>query len=323
MSVPVSESTSRVLLTGASGMIGSTLAASLRAHGAAPVEVRRPGLSGAMARSQAGPGNLLWNPDLDQPFTDPSALEGLDAAVHLSGANLSSQRWTSAFKQEIVNSRTRTTAALARTLAGLEKPPRVLISASATGIYGDRGEEVLDESAPPGTGFLPETCEAWEAATSALALRRPSAGVPVRVVHLRIGVVLAAHGGALRKMLPLFRLGLGGRLGSGKQWMSWVTLPDVLAAIRHLLDSPDAAGPYNCVAPNPVTNAQFTEALAATLQRPALFPAPAFALRIALGEMADAALLPSCRAVPRRLLASGFRFAHPEIRTALPAILAR
>ena len=297
----------RVLLTGASGLIGTALQSALHAAGATPLVASR--------NSASGLGSIVWQPESSAPFPDAAALEGLDAAIHLSGANVSTHRWTRAYKQEIVSSRTVTTGALARALEGLRQPPRVLISASAIGIYGDRGDKVLDESAPPGAGFLAETCVAWEAAT-APATR-------LRVVHLRLGVVLAPVGGALAKMLPLFRLGLGGRLGNGRAWMSWITLPDVVSTVLHLLASPDAAGPYNCVAPAPVTNAEFTHALAAAVHRPAILPAPGFALRVAFGQMADEALLASCRAVPARLLASGFSFAQPQVSPALASLLQR
>ena len=295
----------RILLTGASGMIGTALVARLRMLGAETIQVAR----------QAGRAQMRWNPDQPEPFDDPAQLEGLDAAIHLSGSNLASRRWTPAFKQEIVQSRTVTTSALCRALARLSRPPGVLISASATGIYGDRGDEILDESSAAGTGFLAETCLQWEGATA----QAEQAGI--RVIHLRTGVVLAPEGGALAKLLPLFRLGLGGRLGSGSEWMSWITLADLVNAIIHALITPAIAGACNGVAPGPVTNADFTRALASVFHRPAVLPVPAFALRLAVGEMADAALLASCRAVPARLLASGFRFAHPEISEALQALL--
>ena len=297
----------RVLLTGASGLIGTALVARLQAMAAETLQV---------TRNTTGQSNQLrWRPGHAKPFDDPRQLEGIHAAVHLSGANLASRRWTPAFKQEIVQSRTLTTAAIARALARLDRPPSVLISASATGIYGDRADEVLDENSSPGLGFLPETCLQWEKATE------PAEQVGIRVVHLRFGVVLTPDGGALAKLLPLFRLGLGGRIGSGREWMSWITLADVVSAVVHCLMTPTIAYACNCVAPEPVTNIDFTGALARALHRPALLPVPAFALRLAAGEMADAALLASCRAVPARLLATGFRFAQPDIAGALEALL--
>jgi uncharacterized protein (TIGR01777 family) len=293
-------------------MIGTALLRALRAAGAETLPASR---SDQPASRSDQPASLRWRPEADHPFADLAPLENLDAAIHLSGANLAARRWTPAYKKEIVSSRTVTTSALARVLASLQAPPPVLLSASATGIYGDRGDEVLDEDSLPGTGFLPDTCQAWEAAT--VACRQAG----IRVAHLRFGVVLDPAGGALAKMLPLFRGGLGGRLGSGREWMSWITLPDLVAAVLHLLTAPTATGAFNFVAPEPVTNAQFTRALGAALHRPTLFPAPAFALRLAFGEMADAALLASCRALPRRLPATGFAFAHPQIDAALQALL--
>ena len=212
-------------------------------------------------------------------------------------------------------SRVETTRALAETLAGLAQPPATLVVASATGVYGDRGDEWLDESSAPGSGFLAELCREWEAAA------RPAAEAGIRVLHTRFGVVLGAGAGALAKMLPLFRLGLGGRLGSGRQWMSWVSLADVVEAILFVLDTANLAGAVNVTAPQPVTNAAFTKALAQAVHRPAMIPAPAFALRIALGEMADEALLASARVAPARLLAAGFQFQHATIEEALAAAL--
>jgi len=225
---------------------------------------------------------------------------------------VAAHRWTAAYKKEIVESRVRTTQALARLLSQLKHPPRAFLCASATGIYGNRGEELLTESSPAGTGFLAETCVAWEAATL------PATGI--RVAPVRFGVVLSPDGGALAKMLPLFRIGAGGRLGSGKQWMSWISLPDLISAIFHLLRA-EINGPINFVAPTPVTNAEFTHTLAAALHRPAIVPAPAFALRLALGEMADEALLASQRVLPEKLIQSGFRFEHPDLAAAFAVLL--
>ncbi|MGB7549276.1 MAG: TIGR01777 family oxidoreductase, partial [Terracidiphilus sp.] len=208
------------------------------------------------------------------------------------------------------------TRALTTLLAGLRRPPRALLVASAVGIYGDRGNELLDESSAPGTGFLADLCRQWEAAAE------PAVEAGIRVVHLRFGVVLGPGSGALAQMLPLFRLGLGGALGSGRQWMSWISLADAIAAILFALETPALAGPVNLTAPHPVTNAEFTRALARQLRRPAFLPAPAFALRLALGQMADEALLASTRAVPGRLMEAGFRFAHPTVSEALAAALA-
>jgi uncharacterized protein (TIGR01777 family) len=242
-------------------------------------------------------------------------LEGLDAVIHLSGANLAASRWTAGYRREIVSSRVDSALALAGALAALPRPPRTFLAASAIGFYGDRGDERLDENSPSGRGFLAEMCRAWEAACLAAA----DAGI--RVVHLRFGVALAAHDGALAKMLPLFRLGLGGRLGPGKQWMSWIALDDLIAAVLFLLDSSDVTGPVNLTSPHPVTNAEFTRVLGRVLHRPAVLPAPAFALRLMLGPMADEALMLSTRVVPAKLLDAGFRFAHPEIEGALRAVM--
>ena len=242
-------------------------------------------------------------------------LEGLAGAIHLSGANVAAHRWTEPYRREIAASRVDSTRALAKALAGLREPPRVLLAASATGIYGDRGEELLTEDSEPGTGFLAEVCRAWEAAAE------PAVAAGIRVVHLRFGVVLNGGSGALGKMAPLFRLGLGGRLGSGRQWMSWIGLDDVVAAVRFLLRSAEVAGAVNLTAPDPVTNAQFTRALGRQLHRPALLPAPAFALRLALGPMADEAMLASARVMPKRLMEAGFQFAQATIEDALATAL--
>jgi uncharacterized protein (TIGR01777 family) len=259
-------------------------------------------------------GEIGWNPARFPPIASPDALEGISAAIHLSGANVAGHRWTEAYKREMMGSRVDSTRALAALLASLRRPPQVLLVASAVGIYGDRGDEVLDESSTPGSGFLASLCEQWEVAA------QPARDAGIRVVHLRSGVVLG-RGGALARMLPIFRLGLGGPLGSGKQWMSWISLDDWVAAILFALDTPDLAGAVNLTAPNPVTNGEFTRALARQLHRPAIFPAPAFALRVALGQMADEALLASARVLPARLTAAAFRFTHPTIQQALAAAL--
>jgi uncharacterized protein (TIGR01777 family) len=294
------------LLTGASGMLGAAVRNALTARGAEVLQLVRgdPG--------QAG--QLKWNPSAAQPLADPSALEGLSAAIHFSGANVAAHRWTPAYKREIWTSRVDSTRVLSTMLAGLSEPPKTLLVASATGIYGDRRDEILDERSSPGGGFLAELCQAWEKAA------QPAVKAGVRVVHLRFGVVLCTSG-ALAKMLPVFRLGLGGRIGSGVQWMSWISVADAVQAILFAIDTAAIAGPLNITAPEPVTNADFTRALAAAVHRPAFVPAPAFALRIALGEMADEALLSSQRAVPAKLTNAGFRFAHPTVSEALRAAL--
>ncbi len=258
---------------------------------------------------------LTWNPGTNPAVADTALLEGFSAAVHLSGASLAARRWTAAYRRELTASRVDSTRALATLLAGLRRPPRVMLVASAVGIYGDRGDELLDEASTPGKGFLAGVCAQWEAAA------RPAVEAGIRVVHLRFGVVLGPGRGALAQMLPVFWLGLGGKLGSGRQWMSWISLADAIDAIVFALQTPELAGPVNLTAPAPVTNAEFTRALARQLRRPAILPAPAFALRLAFGEMADEVLLASVRAVPTKLLAAGFRFAHAGLGEALAAAI--
>ncbi|MDE3186553.1 MAG: TIGR01777 family oxidoreductase [Acidobacteriota bacterium] len=303
----MSETSSRVVLSGASGLLGGSLRRALEALGIPTLQLVR----GATAAQ----GQLEWNPAVEPAVADTAALEGCAAAVHLSGANVAGHRWTAAYRQEMTTSRVDSTRALASLLAGLRKPPNTLLVASAVGIYGDRDDELLDETSPPGKGFLADLCHEWEAAA------QPAVEAGIRVAHLRFGVVLGPGPGALARMLPLFRLGLGGRLGNGRQWMSWISLEDAMRAVLFALETPALAGPVNLTAPRPVTNAEFTGALARQLQRPAFLPAPAFALRLALGQMADEALLASTRAVPSRLLAAGFRFAHPTVDKALAAAL--
>jgi uncharacterized protein len=297
------EARGRILLSGASGMVGSGLRAELDSRQARVTQLVR--------RVPQTAGELQWNPAAAIPIADSGPIEGLAAAIHLSGANLSARRWTSAYRREMGASRVDSTRALATLLAGLRRPPRALLVASAIGIYGDRGEEVLDESSAPGAGILADLCRAWEAASA------PALAAGIRVVHLRFGVVLAPGAGALAMMLPIFRLGFGGRLGSGKQWMSWISLSDVVAAVLFLLELPSLRGAVNLTSPKPLTNAIFTRSLAGLLHRPALLPVPAFALRLALGPMANEALLSSARVLPRKLLDAGYRFAQPSIEDAL------
>jgi len=267
-------------------------------------------------RTPAQPGEMQWNPTAASQVPQFERLAGLTAAIHLSGANVAAHRWTPKWKQQIRSSRVDSTRALARTLAALSNPPHTLLVASATGIYGDRADEILEESSPPGHGFLAEVCQEWEAAA------QPAADAGIRVVHLRLGVVIGRGAGALAKLVPLFRLGLGGRLGSGRQWMSWISLTDAVAAMLFALDSANLSGPVNLTAPHPVTNAEFTRALAKALHRPAFVPAPAFALRLAMGEMADEALLASARVLPVKLTSAHFPFTHPTIDQAIAAAMA-
>ncbi len=290
----------KVALSGASGLIGSALARSLEdaGHRCQPL-VRRP---------PSTPGELEWRPE--HGLSDPSAASGLDALIHLAGENVAGGRWTAARQRRIRVSRGRATRRLVRSLSRLQTPPRVFVCASAVGYYGDRGDELLDEDSPAGNGFLASVCREWEAAA------RTAAAVCERVVMLRFGVVLSARGGALARMLPPFRLGLGGRLGPGTQYVPWIHIGDAVSAIRHVL-AHDIGGPVVLASPEPATNAALTRAIAAALGRPALLPAPAFALRLAFGEMANETLLASTRVVPRVLDGTRFRFRCPTLGEAL------
>ncbi|MEK6696365.1 MAG: TIGR01777 family oxidoreductase [Candidatus Deferrimicrobiota bacterium] len=298
----------RVVVSGSTGLVGSEVVASLSAAGHEAVRlVRRVPAPGEKA--------VRWDPEKGE--VDAAGLEGLDAVVHLAGENIASGRWNTARKAAIRDSRVNGTRLLCNALAGLARPPKTLVCASAIGYYGDRGADVLTEESPPGAGFLPEVCMEWEAAAEA-AMRKG-----VRVVALRIGVVLSPKGGALSRMLPLFRAGLGGVIGNGRQYVSWVALDDLVGIVLHALQSGELRGPVNAVAPAPVTNRDFTETLGKVLSRPSLLPVPAFALRLAMGEMADALLLASARVVPRRLEETGYRFRFPELGGALRHLLAR
>jgi hypothetical protein len=298
----------QIAITGATGLIGTSLGRALRAEGHEVVPVvRRPVADGERA--------VRWDPAAGT--IDAAALEGIDAVVHLAGAGIGDHRWTEDYRREILDSRVRGTELLAGALAGLERRPSVLVSGSAIGFYGDTGDNVVDESATAGDGFLADVCVLWEGATT------PAAEAGIRVAMLRTGIVLDRTGGALRKMLPLFRVGAGGRMGSGRQWWSWITIDDEVAAIRWLLDH-EVAGPVNAVAPAPVTNRDFTVALAHAMHRPAIFPVPAFGPRLLLGrELADALLFTSQRILPTVLTESGFSFSHPTIDDALAAVLTR
>jgi uncharacterized protein (TIGR01777 family) len=301
-------SADQVLLTGSSGLIGTSLVRNLRRNRISTITLsRRP--------SPGASGTEIWDPYAASPIS-LKALEGTTAAVHLSGANLAGHRWTSAYKCEIRDSRITPTRALATMLAALQPKPAVLVSASAIGIYGDQGDEILTEASSSASGFLPELCLEWERAT------QPAADAGIRVVHLRFGVVLTPEGGALAKILPIFRAGLGGELGSGRQWISWIALPDAIRVIEFALQTASLSGPINLVAPNPVTNSDFTRALGHALHRPAVLRVPAFALRWAIGQMAQDTILGSQRVLPARLSAAGFNFEYPEIEAALEAVLA-
>lgn len=297
-----------ILLSGASGMLGKAIALKLESQGNRVLRLVR--------RRAESESELSWDP-AGAGITEPEKLEGLTAAVHLSGANVASRRWTAAFKREMVESRIQSTRVLSEALAGLKQPPKVLATASAVGFYGDRGNEVLDEDSPAGDGYFPELCAAWENAA------RPAAEAGIRVVHPRFGMAIGRDGGAMKRLVPLFRLGLGGRLGSGRQWMSWVAEEDAASAVVFMLENAALSGAVNVVSPEPVTNAAFTEELGRAVHRPAILPAPAFALRLAFGAMADEALLASQRVLPRRLTQAGFTFAYPTLPQALAAVLAK
>jgi uncharacterized protein (TIGR01777 family) len=300
----------KILISGASGLIGTSL---IRASGANQISLTRL-VRKSRPESQQ---EICWSPQFSPAMADAAQLEGFDAVIHLSGANIGAHRWTAAYKREIVESRVQSTHALAQLLAGLKNPPRAFLCASATGIYGNRGDEILTESSAPGSGFLAETCVQWEAAA------QPAKDAGIRVVHLRFGAGLSLEGGALAKLLPIFRMGLGGKLGSGKQWMSWMSLPDVVSAIFHIIQEAQLSGPVNMVSPILVTNAEFTRTLANVLHRPAIFTVPAFALRIVVGEMADEAVLASTRVLPARLAETGFHFQHARLALALETLLAK
>jgi hypothetical protein len=297
----------RILLSGASGMLGMALREAFATRDAGVLQLVR--------NDPVTADQLRWSPMASPAIANSGPLERLTAAIHLSGVNLAAHRWTPAYKREIWLSRVESTRALAVTLGGLRQPPKALLVASATGFYGNRGDELLDETSEPGSGFLADLCREWEAAA------RSAAEAGIRVVNLRFGVVLAAEGGALARMVPLFRLGLGGRLGSGRQWMSWISLRDAVAAILFAVETPALAGAVNLTAPQPVTNADFTHTLARAVRRPAVLHAPAIALRVLLGEMAREALLASQRVVPAKLTSAGFRFSHPTVDEAVAAAL--
>ena len=295
----------RILISGASGLIGSALRTALVADGHSTAALVR--------RAPAGD-QVQWNPAAP---LDPSPLEHFDAIVHLAGKNIAG-RWTDAFKRQVRESRVQGTRTLATSAAESFRQsgrPRVFVAASAIGYYGNRGDEELTEASSRGTGFLADVCRQWEDAAE------PAVSADVRVVHLRIGVVLTKDGGALRAMLPAFRFGLGGPVGDGRQYMSWVTLGDVVGAFRFALTNDKLNGPANVVAPQPVRNREFARALAAALHRPAVFPLPAFVVKALFGEMGESLLLASARVKPAQLQATGFHFTHPDLTEALRATL--
>ncbi|MCW2879265.1 MAG: hypothetical protein JWQ95_3365 [Sphaerisporangium sp.] len=307
-----------VVVTGSSGLLGSALVRALRDEGRPVVRLVR--------RTPEGPDEAFWDPRAG--VLDPSVLEGAEAVVHLAGAGIADRRWTDDYRRELVDSRVDGTRTLATTIAGLERKPGVLLSGSAIGVYGDTGQHPVEESWEPpvrprgqsGTPahgqWLADLVLAWEAETA------PAEEAGVRVVRLRTGHVLTSEGGFLGKMLPVFRLGLGAPLGSGRQYTSWISMPDWLGAVAHILREPEVSGPVNLTAPTPVTNAEFTKALGHALRRPTMpISVPGFALRAALGDLADEGVLIGQRVLPRRLLEMGYRFRHPRLDDALAAIL--
>lgn len=296
----------KVLITGSSGLIGSALIESLAADGH---EVIR------LPRKSSGEDSLGWDPE--NGVIDLAGAGDITAVVHLAGDNIAQGRWNDRKKGRILDSRVRGTKLLAECVVGLDHKPRIIVSASAVGIYGDRGAELVDESSEPGNGFLADVCKQWEGAMAAAV----DAGI--RVANVRFGVVLSAAGGALKKMLLPFRMGLGGVVGSGKQYMSWVSIDDVVGMIQFVIANDSVRGPVNLVSPNAVSNHEFTKTLGRVLHRPTILPMPACAARIAFGEMANELLLASTRVVPKKLMDSGYKFRHAELREALEHLLKR
>jgi len=298
----------KVLVSGSTGLIGSALVRDLADEGHIVTRLVR-------SSSKAGEDEVLWNPE--KGTVDCDGLTGHDAVVHLAGENIAGSSWTPKRKALIRDSRVGGTGLLCETLSRLTRPPGTLVCVSAVGYYGDRGKELLREDSPPGEGFLSEVCREWEEATGGAARKG------IRVVNLRIGMVLSAEGGALAKMLPVFRAGAGGRIGSGEQYVSWIALPDLVGVIRYALATDSMEGPVNAVAPHPVTNREFTKLLGRILGRPTIAALPAFAARLLFGEMADELLLASTRVEPAKLLASGYGFRLPELEGALRSLLGK
>ncbi|MGH7896474.1 MAG: TIGR01777 family oxidoreductase [Candidatus Binatia bacterium] len=294
-----------ILVSGSSGLIGGELTRRLERGGHSVTRLIR--------RAPAGGHEVFWDPKAGR--LEPSALKGVDAVIHLAGENVAAGRWSSQRKGEIRESRVASTRILAERLSALDAPPGVLIAASAIGFYGDSGEAERTESSGAGSGFLAEVCRAWEAACE------PASRRGIRVANLRFGLVVTPDGGALARMVPAFKIGLGGRLGDGRQWMSWVTLDDAIGAIEWVLEDDDLRGPLNVVSPSPVRQAEFAATLGRVLHRPTLLPMPASVLRFLLGEMADELLLASTRAVPRTLIERRYRFRHPQLEPALRSLL--
>lgn len=296
-----------VLVSGSTGLIGTALVSALEQRGHRVVRLVRSGGGGRDA--------VRWDPSAGT--IEAERLEGIDAVVHLAGEGIAEGRWTAEKKKRIMESRKQGTGLLARTLAGLRTPPEVMVSTSAIGYYGDRGNELLRESSPPGELFLSGVCVEWEAAAE------PAREAGIRVVHPRIGIVLSTKGGALKQTLPIFKLGLGGKIGSGRQYWSWVTLDDVVGAMIHSIETGSLEGPVNVVAPDAPTNAEFTKVLGSALKRPTILPLPAPAARLMLGEVADELLLPSARVEPARLKETGYDYRHPKLEGVFRQLLNR
>jgi uncharacterized protein (TIGR01777 family) len=299
----------KVLVTGSTGLVGSALVPFLTKSGHQVTRLARSRGGGPVKDARV----IEWDPAAGR--LDKSALEAFEGVVHLAGENIAARRWSAEQKARIRESRVTGTRLLADALAHVPRPPKVLICASAIGYYGTRGDQRLTEESPSGTGFLAEVCQEWEAAA------KPAVDKGIRVAHLRIALVLSPEGGALGRMLTPFRMGVGGVIGSGQQYMSWVAIDDLMGIIQHALAREDLRGPFNAVSPNPVTNLEFTKTLGKVLGRPTIFPMPEFAARLAFGEMADALLLSSARVEPKRLLASGYAFRYPTLEGALRHLL--
>ena len=296
----------KVLISGATGMIGSALTRELESKGHQTTR---------LTRSPGSADDVGWDPSAGE--IDASRLEGVDAVVHLAGESIAEGRWTAERKRRILESRRQGTGLLARTIANLSEPPGVMVGASAVGYYGDRGNELLREDSGPGNNFLAEVCQVWEKAAD------PAREAGIRVVHTRFGVVLSPKGGALGTTLPIFKLGGGGRIGSGRQYWSWVALDDVVGSIIHALENDSVEGPVNVGSPDPLTNAEYTKVLGKVLNRPTVFPLPAPAARLMLGEIADELLLASARMEPAKLKETGYEFRYPELEAALRHLLGR